>query len=92
MICQEDEELAEPAGAHVERRRGPGQCLDIRVRIGPRRRHPGSMNQTSALTVMLVAAEASGDMLGAGMAQALRRRLPDVRFVGAASIRLAWQR
>jgi len=35
------------------------------------------------LTVMLVAAEASGDQLGAGLAAALRRRLGEtVRFVG----------
>jgi lipid-A-disaccharide synthase len=33
-------------------------------------------------TVMLVAAEASGDGLGAGLARALKRRLPGVRFVG----------
>jgi lipid-A-disaccharide synthase len=34
------------------------------------------------LTVMLVAAEASGDDRGARLAQAIRRRAPDVRFVG----------
>lgn len=32
--------------------------------------------------VMLVAAEASGDILGAGLARALRARVPDVRYVG----------
>ena len=38
---------------------------------------------TRPVTVMLVAAEASGDLLGAGLASALRRKLgPDVRFVG----------
>ena len=38
---------------------------------------------TPPLTVMLVAAEASGDDRGAGLARALKRRLGDsVRFVG----------
>lgn len=43
------------------------------------------------LTVMLVAAEASGDILGAGLARALRRRLGDanVRFVGIGGARMA---
>jgi lipid-A-disaccharide synthase len=42
------------------------------------------------LTVMLVAAEASGDDRGAGLARALRRRLGDqVRFVGVGGQRLA---
>ncbi|MBV9508707.1 MAG: lipid-A-disaccharide synthase, partial [Caulobacteraceae bacterium] len=37
--------------------------------------------------VMLVAAEASGDVLGAGLARAIRRRLGEdqVRFVGGAN-------
>jgi lipid-A-disaccharide synthase len=44
----------------------------------------------STLTVMLVAAEASGDILGARLAQALRRRLGDrVRFVGVGGPRMA---
>ncbi|WP_411288176.1 lipid-A-disaccharide synthase [Phenylobacterium sp.] len=44
----------------------------------------------SPLTVMLVAAEASGDDRGAGLAQALRRRLGDrVRFVGVGGARMA---
>ena len=34
------------------------------------------------MKIMLVAAEASGDALGAGLAQALRARRPDVAFVG----------
>ncbi|MGH6909869.1 MAG: lipid-A-disaccharide synthase, partial [Phenylobacterium sp.] len=39
---------------------------------------------------MLVAAEASGDDRGAGLAQALRRRLGDgVRFVGVGGERMA---
>jgi lipid-A-disaccharide synthase len=39
---------------------------------------------------MLVAAEASGDGLGAGLARALRARLgPDVRFVGVGGARMA---
>lgn len=42
------------------------------------------------LTVMLVAAEASGDDRGAGLAQALKRRLgDDVRFVGVGGTRMA---
>ncbi|HEV7352648.1 MAG TPA: lipid-A-disaccharide synthase [Brevundimonas sp.] len=42
------------------------------------------------LTVMLVAAEASGDALGAGLAAALKRRLgKDVRFVGTGGARMA---
>lgn len=44
------------------------------------------------LTVMLVAAEASGDALGAGLAAALRERLGDsVRFVGVGGDRMAAQ-
>lgn len=42
------------------------------------------------LTVMLVAAEASGDDRGAGLMQALKRRLGDeVRFVGVGGSRMA---
>ncbi|MDP1736109.1 MAG: lipid-A-disaccharide synthase [Caulobacter sp.] len=42
------------------------------------------------LTVMLVAAEASGDALGAGLARALKARLGDgVRFVGVGGARMA---
>lgn len=42
------------------------------------------------LTVMLVAGEASGDALGAGLARALRGRLGDqVRFVGVGGARMA---
>lgn len=42
------------------------------------------------LTVMLIAAEASGDNLGAGLAKALRARLGDgVRFVGVGGARMA---
>lgn len=42
------------------------------------------------LTVMLVAGEASGDALGAGLAQALRRRLGQgVRFVGVGGSRMS---
>ncbi|WP_235536679.1 lipid-A-disaccharide synthase [Phenylobacterium sp. Root700] len=45
---------------------------------------------TKQLCVMLVAAEASGDDRGAGLAQALRRRLGDgVRFVGVGGERMA---
>jgi lipid-A-disaccharide synthase len=43
------------------------------------------------LTVMLVAAEASGDALGAGLAKALKRRLGEdgVRFVGVGGAKMA---
>lgn len=45
---------------------------------------------TRPLTVMLVAAEASGDALGAGLARALKARLGDrVRFVGIGGSRMA---
>ena len=44
------------------------------------------------LTIMLVAAEASGDALGAGLAKALRARLGDgVQFVGVGGPRMAEQ-
>jgi lipid-A-disaccharide synthase len=44
----------------------------------------------ATITVMLVAAEASGDMLGAGLARALRDKLgPRVRFVGVGGPRMA---
>ena len=42
------------------------------------------------LTIMLVAAEASGDALGAGLARALKARLGDrVRFVGVGGPKMA---
>lgn len=46
---------------------------------------------TRPLTVMLVAAEASGDALGAGLARALKARLGDhaVRFVGVGGAKMA---
>jgi lipid-A-disaccharide synthase len=45
---------------------------------------------TRALCIMLVAAEASGDALGAGLMRALRRRLGEgVRFVGVGGARMA---
>jgi lipid-A-disaccharide synthase len=44
----------------------------------------------SRLCIMLVAAEASGDQMGARLAQALKRRLGDeVRFVGVGGARMA---
>jgi lipid-A-disaccharide synthase len=47
---------------------------------------------TRPLTVMLVAAEASGDSLGAGLARALKARLGDgVRFVGVGGSKMAEQ-
>jgi lipid-A-disaccharide synthase len=42
-----------------------------------------------SLTVLLVAAEASGDALGAGLARAIRARVPDVRFVGVGGPQMA---
>ncbi len=41
------------------------------------------------MKIMLVAAEASGDALGASLAQALRSRRPDVAFVGVGGPRMA---
>ena len=41
------------------------------------------------LKIMLVAAEASGDALGAGLARSLRRRLGEVVFVGVGGGRMA---
>jgi len=40
------------------------------------------------LTIGLVAGEASGDMLGAALIEALRRRFPEARFVGLAGERM----
>jgi lipid-A-disaccharide synthase len=43
----------------------------------------------TAPKVMLVAAEASGDTLGAGLAQALKARLPGVELVGVGGAKMA---
>ncbi len=50
-----------------------------------------SLSKSGPLTVMLVAAEASGDALGAGLARALRGRLgaDKVRFVGVGGAKMA---
>ncbi len=42
-----------------------------------------------ATTILLTAAEASGDALAAGLIQALRKRLPAARFVGIGGERMA---
>src|SRR5690606_11437444 len=82
------------------RRRGPGRVDnpdrptgDYRHRrpAGPVRLGPGGA-VTRPLKIMLVAAEPSGDSLGAGLAAALRNRLgDDVTFVGIGGARLAEQ-
>jgi lipid-A-disaccharide synthase len=43
----------------------------------------------TAVKVMLVAAEASGDALGAGLAQALKARIPGVELVGVGGVKMA---
>lgn len=43
------------------------------------------------MKIMLVAAEASGDALGAGLAEALRRRRPETSFVGVGGPKMAAQ-
>lgn len=40
------------------------------------------MNASQALTIGIVAGEMSGDLLGAGLIQAIRQRFPQAKFVG----------
>ena len=39
-------------------------------------------NTKPSLTIAMVVGEASGDLLGAGLMEAIRKRVPDCHFVG----------
>ena len=84
--------VAGEAGGLADRRSRGGDRRGGRawpVRRRPARRRSG--RERVPICVMLVAAEASGDALGAELARALKRRLgPDkVRFVGVGGERMA---
>ena len=75
-----------PAARHVSRDRRPRhRPLTSSVRPDERRHH---RQRSRHSTVGIVAGEASGDALGAALIEAVRARIPQVRFVGIAGPRM----